>query len=77
MWLKLEHLPEHITGCQMFVVISFDVLPYEGANSFYTTDPYCTWLDPEDLLEPGEYHFPRWPHPFKPTHFCLLPEGRE
>ena len=72
MWIKIEHLNEHIKGREMFVVRAFDVIPHEGAM-LYTTDPYCTWLD--EML--GMWVFPRWPHAFKPTHFCLLPDGRE
>lgn len=72
MWIKLEHLPEHIKGRQMYVVKAFDVIPHKGAMP-YTSDAYCTWAD--EML--GMLVLPRWPHSFKPTHFCLLPEGRE
>jgi hypothetical protein len=47
---------------------AFDVV-LEGGY-LYTTEPYCVWL------EDGGFICSRWPHSFKPTHFCLLSEER-
>ena len=68
-WLTIDKLHEHIKGREMFVVKAFDVDLDGIRGSQYTTDPYCTWHD-----EQSSNKFPRWPHPFQPTHFCLLPK---
>jgi hypothetical protein len=72
MWMTIDKLHEYVKGRQMFVVRAFDVPTSCDARVLYTTDPYCTWLD--KVI--GVYVFPRWPHPFPPTHFCLLPNER-
>jgi hypothetical protein len=88
MWLTIDKLHEHVKGREMqsdksscqsptvFVVIAMNV-PYPfNPNYTYTTDPYCVWVNEVDeYMRPEE--FIRWPHPFMPTHFCLLPEERE
>jgi hypothetical protein len=55
-------IEEAPVGKTMFVVVSI--------RPDYTTDPWCTWQP-----HPGE--FARWPHPFPPTHFLLLPPATE
>jgi hypothetical protein len=70
MWLTIDKLHDHVKGKEMFVVQAFGIV-LEGSSRIYTSDPYCTWLDAD-----GNKPFPRWPHSFMPTHFCLLPEEK-
>lgn len=69
MWIKIEHLEKHIKGRGMFVVKGFDVEVQYGGFP-YTTDPYCVWKNDDGT-------FARWPHPFPPTHFAILPVVKE
>lgn len=69
-WLPIEELHNHVKGREMFVVKAFGVIPYEGVRE-YDSDPYCVWWDKH------YEEFARWPHPFEPTHFCLLPDWEE
>jgi hypothetical protein len=76
-WMTIDKLGEYVKGREMFVVKAFDV-QYPNIDSLiYTSDPWCTWRERVEQLCEDEYYFPRWPHPFMPTHFCLLPEERE
>lgn len=61
-WMPIETAPCGTT--EMFVARGFHVT--SGRLKNYTTDPYCVWQP-----QPGV--FPRWPHPFPPTHFVKLP----
>ncbi len=63
MWLPIESLPE--MGRTMFVVKAINIYPTETTSHVYNTDPYCVWKDGDKFV--------RWPHPFQPTHYCLLP----
>ena len=66
-WQPIEDLPAKFkTSREMFVVKAIKV-NFENVKS-YTSDPYCVWYDKHNG------NFLRWPHPFKPTHFCELPE---
>ena len=68
-WSLIEALPDSIKASRgMFVVIAKDVQIMPGRT--YTTDPYCVWY--EATRKDGA--FVRWPHPFPPTHFYVLPE---
>lgn len=69
MWKKIENLPEKYRNShKMFVVKGIDI-PEIGCFK-YTTDSYCVWWDGDGVCG-------RWPHPFRPTHFCELPEEVE
>ena len=61
-WLPIEQAPKDTK--KMFVVKA--VGAKVGSFNNYNSDPYCVWS------ENGE--FIRWPHDFRPTHFCYLPE---
>jgi hypothetical protein len=75
-WMAIDKLGEYVKGREMFVVKAFDVPLLNHSNVLYTTDPYCVFVYrmSDDLITSS---FARWPHPFMPTHFCLLPEERE
>lgn len=67
-WSLIEDIPNSIKiSRKMFVVIAKDIEIMSGKT--YTTDPYCVWY--EESREEGA--FVRWPHPFPPTHFYVLP----
>lgn len=67
-WSLIEVLPDFIKySRKIFVVIAKDVEIMPGKT--YTTDPYCVWY--EESREDDV--FVRWPHPFPPTHFYVLP----
>lgn len=61
-WVNLED--ETPSEREHVVFKAFNVEYQKG--KFYTTDPYCGWIN-----EIGE--FVRWPHNFPPTHFYRLP----
>ena len=63
----IENLPASI-GRRMFVAISI--------TPAYTTDPWAVWHQPENPTDENRFGFVRWPHPFPPTHFMILPEPR-
>jgi hypothetical protein len=75
MWLTINKLHEHVKDREMFVVRAFDVFLHPKATAPYTSDPWCVWYD--EMYIDDVDKFVRWPHPFPPTHFCLLPEERE
>lgn len=69
-WYEISHLPTmYIDNRVMFVVKAFNVFPTDTAIFKYTSDPYCVWI------ENGK--FVRWPHPFPPTHYAVLPDEVE
>lgn len=79
-WLPIEDCPKDHRI--MFVAIAIDVKVTPNSERLYTTDPYCVWWN-DHLVQGDERwpqhpktHFSRWPHPFPPTHFCLLPETK-
>lgn len=75
-WQPIETCPK--TKNPMFVVIAIDVDRY---GHKYTSDPYCVWWSDQIIIgdERSDYktHFPRWPHPFAPTHWAPLPSVKE
>jgi hypothetical protein len=72
MWMTIDKLFEHVKEREMFVAKAFDV-QIKGHNYPYTSDPWCVWVE----NWAGTLLFSRWPHPFPPTHFCLLPTEKE
>ena len=67
-WSLIEALPDSIkVSREMFVVIAKDIQIRQGST--YTTDPYCVWYE----ATRKDSAFVRWPHPFPPTHFYVLP----
>lgn len=70
LWLKIESLSDYWkNNKKMFVVKAIDIFPNDFSPMKYTTDPYCVWMEDGDFV--------RWPHPFPPTHYTILPEEVE
>jgi len=63
-WKSIDSAPNRKTP--MFLIKGVDV----GIHDNYTTDPYCSWIRDDGS-------FARWPHAFKPTHWCEIPSGYE